>query len=152
MNGRFYVISAKDKTDNIVGFVIAKKGRIEITTGAKNADVTQFPTYEKAEHFIRQIKNQVHNVKFFIHSNEELMAAGVLGSRMEQDCFYPEDEFGRKCFYDSVGDGYLFKEGDVGYCIWKTAEEVEAFLEHYKFKEVYNCNFYVRTLSKTNGK
>ncbi len=69
---QFYVIKLINR-DNERGYLIDTPKGIIISKGGITADITQFPTFQDAQQFIRDRKVERRGVKAYIRDNYDLM-------------------------------------------------------------------------------
>ncbi len=128
----FYVIKLINNNTGVRGYVIDTPEGIMISTNGIVSDITQFKTYQDAQAFMRERKLERGGIKAYIRDNGDLMKemGEIKGiSTMQTDMFYLENLAGEKCFYDAKEEAYYFDKQDVGYCVWRTEDEMYAFKE-----------------------
>lgn len=133
----FYVIKGVKKNGEF-GYLIDAAEGVEFVVGAYNIYVTQFKTYQKAQHFIRKIKHDAWDLEFYIQSNSDILKEvengtldGIKASPVSDNMCYMENEQGEKLCFDTKENGYYFDDVTVGYCCWKSTEQAEALIKAY---------------------
>lgn len=130
---KFYVIKLI-QPDRKRGYVIDSPKGILISTSGLHPDVTQFPTYSDAYHFIRENKLERKGVKAYIRDNNDLIEEEKSSiTPATSNMFYLENDKGEKAFYDAKHEGYYFQNRDAGYCFWDDEEQLKLFLQDMQF-------------------
>lgn len=154
MKDKFYCIQAL-QNGAVMGWVIQREEHVEISAKAV-ADITQWKTFDRAEHFLRFVKRKspetFSKYEFKILSNSEMMVNSSTGiSMLKEPMWYLENSVGEKLFYESRKNGYIFEDRDTGFCGWKTEEEIWNFVRAYELEKTHGKMFPKELKPKTEA-
>jgi hypothetical protein len=144
----FFVIEVTNK-DRSRGFIVEYPDGIHISD-QPIADMKQFFSYHEAKEFIKKHHLERKGVKASIVSNQQLIQAmGDYKTAVPAPMVYYTiiNGVGQRIFYDTSQDGYYFKDGEVGSCVWKDEESVKLFIEAMKLPPDVTCKRLVQNLT-----
>lgn len=130
----FFVIEVTKKSDNSRGFIIERPDGIHVSS-EPTAEMRQFDSYYEARQFIKK-HHLERGAKASILSNVQIiesMKEYKTLSKAPVVYYYVINDIGQKLFFDTLEDGYYFKEGDVGYCVWQDEDAVKEFVKVMEF-------------------
>jgi|CXWL01.1.fsa_nt_gi hypothetical protein len=130
----FFVIELTNK-DRSRGFVVEYPDGIHISE-QPIADMARFDSYYSAGEFIKKHHLERKGVKASILSNQQLMSSMKdykTISKAPMVYYIVINGLGHRVFFDTAQDGYYFKDGEIGSCVFQDEDSAINFIKQMAF-------------------
>lgn len=127
---KFYVIKLINIRSGERGYLVQTPKGISVCTKGLDSSITQFKTFQDAQQFLRDNKVEGRGVSAYIRDNGDLVKDHPESLfRATEPMYFVERNDGKKVMFDPKNEQYYFDSPTVGYCVWKTEEDAQIFID-----------------------